>query len=255
MITSATASLPARLKFSANQLKVLALILMLFEHVTVNLHQLMPAGLPLIAEYAGRIVAPIFFYLAVESYFKTSNRRRFVTRLYLWAAVMAAGNYVMGLIVRQVFKPERFFPLGQNIFLSIAVGVSMVAAFEWSRTESGRKWQGIALGVFFTLLGLITESNYLGVVCFLIFYFFRQKPGRMALAYSLFCIVLAGWGWFTNPTYFWSFEFQWMMIAALPFLMLYSGERGTANLKYLFYVVYPLHLWILYFVRHFWPMP
>lgn len=118
------------MKFTANQLKVLALVLMLFEHITGNLSVIMPKGLPLVAEYAGRIVAPLFFFLAVESYFKTSDRKRYIQRLYLWSAIMAAGNWVMSLIVKQVFHPERLWPVGHNIFLSIAVGVSMVAAFE-----------------------------------------------------------------------------------------------------------------------------
>jgi len=40
------------------------------------------------------------------------------------------------------------------------------------------------------------------------------------------------------------------MIAALPFIILYNGERGRYSLKYLFYVFYPLHIWILYIVKY-----
>ncbi|OQY85353.1 MAG: hypothetical protein B6D40_03740, partial [Anaerolineae bacterium UTCFX3] len=53
-----------------------------------------------------------------------------------------------------------------------------------------------------------------------------------------------------NLQYFWEFEYQWMMIAALPFIMLYNGERGRYSLKYLFYTFYPLHIWILYIVKY-----
>ena len=35
---------------------------------------------------------------------------------------------------------------------------------------------------------------------------------------------------------------QWFSLAALPLLMLYSGQRGKGDYKYLFYIYYPLHL-------------
>ena len=41
---------------------------------------------------------------------------------------------------------------------------------------------------------------------------------------------------------------QWYSLLALPLLALYNGKRGNANLKYLFYLYFPLHLiviWIL----------
>jgi hypothetical protein len=41
-----------------------------------------------------------------------------------------------------------------------------------------------------------------------------------------------------------------MMIAALPLIALYNGERGKHSLKYLFYAIYPLHIWTLYVARY-----
>lgn len=40
---------------------------------------------------------------------------------------------------------------------------------------------------------------------------------------------------------------QWMMIGALPFILMYNGEKGK-GLKYLFYIFYPLHIIVLYFI-------
>lgn len=101
-----------------------ALAAMLAEHHGEFLSEWLPARLPLYLDYAGRIVAPIFFFLAVESYFKTSNRRRYLARLYAWALFMLVGNLIVAHFVQAAYQPERFFPVGHNIFLSIAVGVS-----------------------------------------------------------------------------------------------------------------------------------
>ncbi len=233
-------------------LKIIALVLMFGEHFGLYLGGLLPERVPLYLTYAGRTVAPLFFFLAVGSYFKTSNRRRYITRLFTWAVIMQVGNFVISRIVQAVYQPgDPFFPLEQNIFLTIAVGVSMVAAFEWARAQTGsKKWLGFGLAGLLAFASLFVESSYYGLGMFLIFYFFYHKKPAMYFAYAGFSLLLLLWGLIGNPQYFWEFEYQWMMIAALPFMMLYNGERGKHSLKYLFYAFYPLHIWILYVVQH-----
>jgi len=40
---------------------------------------------------------------------------------------------------------------------------------------------------------------------------------------------------------------DFLLICVIPFVLLYNGERGanTKFNKYLFYVFYPLHIWLL----------
>ncbi len=238
------------MKLNGLHLKIIALILMFTEHFGRYLGEQLPNHFPLYLEYAGRIVAPIFFFLAVESYFKTSNRRQYIIRLYVWALIMQVGNFIISRIVQTAYQPEHFFPVGQNIFLSIAVGVSMVAAFEWGRAQIGiKKWSGFALAGLLAFASLLTEASYNGLAMLIVFYFFYNKKPVLYFAYAGLCILFFLWG-LTNLEYFWEFEFQWMMIAALPFIILYNGERGRYSLKYLFYAFYPLHIWVLYFIRH-----
>ncbi len=238
------------MKLTGLHLKIIALILMFTEHFGLYLGDILSARVPLYLEYTGRIVAPIFFFLAVESYFKTSNRRRYIIRLYVWAIMMQVGNFIISRIVQTSFQPENFFPVAQNIFLSIAVGVSLIAAFEWGHAQSGiKKWGGFALAGLFAFASLLTEASYNGLAMLIVFYFFYNKKPALYFAYAGLCVLFFLWG-LTNLEYFWEFEFQWMMIAALPLMILYNGERGRYGLKYLFYAFYPLHIWILYFIRY-----
>ncbi|MGD9474073.1 MAG: TraX family protein [Eubacteriaceae bacterium] len=46
-------------------------------------------------------------------------------------------------------------------------------------------------------------------------------------------------------------NYQWMMIVALPLMLLYNGEKGR-GLKYLFYLFYPLHITILFLIGNVW---
>lgn len=48
------------------------------------------------------------------------------------------------------------------------------------------------------------------------------------------------------------FSNDWAMFAVIFFILLYNGKRGknTAFTKYMFYIIYPIHLWILMILRY-----
>jgi len=45
-------------------------------------------------------------------------------------------------------------------------------------------------------------------------------------------------------------DFQWLMVFSILFIMFYNGKYGK-GMKKMFYVYYPLHIIVLYFVREF----
>ena len=47
------------------------------------------------------------------------------------------------------------------------------------------------------------------------------------------------------------FDNEWANLLVIPFILLYNGERGKNTLftKYMFYTVYPIHIWILMIIR------
>ena len=42
-------------------------------------------------------------------------------------------------------------------------------------------------------------------------------------------------------------NYQWMMIMALPFMLVYNSKRGK-KMKYFFYIFYPVHIIILFYI-------
>lgn len=124
-------------------------------------------------------------------------------------------------------------------------------------------------GIIFTFLGVLfylTKDNrkllIIGYIVFCLFYF-------IATATNLISVVLGKFYHFgftllpdmleyildtiigINPMDVGGSliykDFQWMMIAALPFLLIYNGKQGK-KLKYIFYIFYPVHIIILFYI-------
>jgi len=228
------------LKLNGFQLKLIALLLMFTEHASRYFHELLPDGVTLALTYAGRIVAPVFIFLAVEAFFKTSNRRRYITRLYTWALIMAVGNYIVYEAVYHTINTQYAGVYGDgykhNVFLAIAVGVSVISAIERGRHQIGiKRLQSYGMATVFSFISLFTEFSYIGLGCFAIFYFFYKYKNLLDFAYIAFCglLLLEGMSYYGH---FWTHGYQWMMVAALPLFFTYDGTPGTYRLKYLFYL-------------------
>ncbi|MGM2799600.1 TraX family protein, partial [Bacillus cereus group sp. Bce004] len=75
------------MRLNAFQLKIFAMVLMVIDHVYTYI-----PGMPMWLHHPGRIVAPIFFYFVVEGFFYTRNRKKYATRVFIWAEIMFAGS-------------------------------------------------------------------------------------------------------------------------------------------------------------------
>lgn len=233
------------MRLNAFQLKIFAMILMVIDH----LYTYIP-GMPLWMHHPGRVVAPIFFYFVVEGFFYTRNRTKYATRVFVWAAIMFVGSQIL----------QGLFPtdlgLNNNIFLSLGLGIVLLCAIDYIK-RTNNYLIGIPAVILAVVGGVFTEASIMGVGMTLLFYFFRNKKTLLIISYSLLSLMevpglIASGEVFTEMGMF-GFNNQWMMIFSLPFILIYNGERGLNNAftKYMFYIFYPVHLWIIYTVAYF----
>ncbi|MGI6004849.1 MAG: TraX family protein [Christensenellales bacterium] len=215
--------------FSGFVLKLIGVILMLLDH----LYAFLP-DMPLWLNYVGRASAPIFMYLSVEAFFHTSSRKNYLIRLYIAAAVMLGIDLLLDIT--------------NNIFLTLAVGVSMMSCFEAYKKDRARYYPLIG-GIIFGMLMLLTEGSYYMLAVVLAFYLFRNHKVWMSAAYAALYVgmplydALANTGATLYETLF-LYNYQWMSLLALPLILLYNGKPGpkTPAAKWMFYVIYPAHL-------------
>jgi len=233
---------------SGNALKIIAAAAMLIDHFGLMFF-------PPVLSYRiiGRISFPIFAYMIAEGAKHTRNRLRYFLSLFILGAVCQA----VFLVVSDGF-------LYMNILLTFSVAILLIYLLEALKREifkpSDKKWLvwvwGAAFAAALTAVFLITsipkkfhfDYGFAGctIPVLLSAVNFRgldvsDKIKRLDCKWTR--IFLLGMG-----LIFFAIEigsYQWYALLALIPLILYSGERGRVNMKYFFYIFYPVHLVLL----------
>jgi hypothetical protein len=99
---------------------------------------------------------------------------------------------------------------------------------------------------------IFNEGVLIPIIFGVLLYFNRENKKMIVLIHTILTIIIfsltPGFG-FSIESLFMK-DYQWMMIASLPLMLLYNGQKGR-GLKYLFYVFYPVHIVALFLIGTF----
>ncbi len=251
------------------QLKLIALCFMILDHLYSNLnwpmHEYMnwpfwPQWIPVIT----RFVSPLFLYLMIDGFYHTRSRRKLLTRLSAVALIMLVGNVILNYIFHNVDTRTGEYTFrslinGNNIFLTLAVLFAFVWCLE-NIKQRNKVAPNVVLAVAIGTFSLFLEGGLELLPVTLIVWFFHERKALQCVGicvWSGLLLAKALFSYFTGPavTSLYTdlcFDNEWAMFVVIFFILLYNGERGknTKFSKYLFYVIYPIHLWILEIVRN-----
>jgi hypothetical protein len=250
------------------KLKLIALIFMIVDHVyaglNVPLHadqrgELWPEWIPVIT----RFVSPLFLYLMVEGFYHTRSRRKYVFRLFTAGLIMMAGNIAINYMFHNVDQSTgkysfRSLTQGHDIFLTLAD----LFVFIWCLEKIKHKEKivpCIILAIVIALFSLILEGGFYLLPVAVVTWLFYGKKSLQCAGIGVWCAFLmikALISHYSGGTVIslysdLCFDNEWAMFLAIFFILLYNGERGrnTRFTKYLFYIIYPIHLWALMIIR------
>lgn len=274
---------------SISQIKWIALIAMTLDHLAAYGFEIPIFGAHFdTLRIIGRIAAPLFFFALTESVKHTRNRKHFLLRLYLGAVgtglFVAITNLLFHdsigrffpsnilcdyiytalyiILIEQIIKGIKMKQWKKS-FLAVA-GIAATCIphlivwfiYEFPYAKYGLSpetvWTIQDFAGSFVFSPLAAEYTILFVIMGVLMYFAGNKYGKAAvlLVFSLLCYV-GGKMAITNHSFVIPILGypQYYMIFAVPFILLYNGEKGRGN-KYFFYAYYPLHRYVISIVSY-----
>jgi hypothetical protein len=217
-----------------NQLKMIAMISMLIDHIGLILFPRIR-----ILRYIGRLAFPIYSYMIAEGCRYTKNRKRYLG--------MIVGMAFIFQIVYFIFMQSIYQGILVNFSLSI-ITIFAIESFINNKSKKNRSLMiltifvvmliSIGFPLIFSKYGFDIDYNLWGLFLPILVYFAPTKKWRIVYT-ALLLIMMA----------IFSSRIQWWSLLCIPLFMLYNEERGNKNLKYIFYIFYPLHLIIIYGIK------
>lgn len=227
---------------SSNILKIVACISMLLDHI----------GFIFFPQYIifrilGRIAFPIFAFMIAEGCFYTKNKSKRLLVMSSFALIMQIGLYM--------FTGMTDF----NIFIHFSLSIIVIYLFDYIEEKIKNKQLIFAI---ITTLATILLLLYL--------YWFSENYNYLYSNYGIFAIIMPVVlyvikKYLPNINHIVcvpvicifmylmllkiKFPYQLFGMLSCLFIILYNGKKGKLNLKYLFYIFYPLHFIILYGIQ------
>ncbi|QEY34394.1 hypothetical protein FL966_04615 [Caproiciproducens galactitolivorans] len=209
------------------QIKILAIVTMLIDHIGAIFFPQIP-----LFRIIGRLSFPLFCFFIAQGVLYTSNVRAYLGRLFLFA-LLSEIPYDLAFY-STIWNPQK-----QNVFFTLFFGL---AAISFLRTFLETKpFLACTLAVIPVLTAEVLHTDYgwFGVTLVILFYCLRDVKTKGVL---LFVLFNTGYSFLTGTIKLYA------AAAGVPILF-YSGKKGKPDWKYFFYVFYPAHLLLLYFVR------
>lgn len=180
-----------------------------------------------ITRLIGRLAFPIYCFLIVEGFFHTKNIKKMILTLGLFAII---SEIPFNLALSDTIK----YPSAQNVFVTLFLGVVAMQITKILVKKYGfnGKFYGLFLAVAIAYVNeyIGGDYGYYGIFFIIILYNLRFERTYQAIA--AFALGIAQYS------------------AALSSLLIYqyNGQRGRQP-KYFFYIFYPAHLLLLYFLN------
>lgn len=233
-----------------NEIKYMAIIAMLIDHIAMfflssGLSEAAPSRIAIysLMRVIGRITAPVMLFFLVEGFVHTSSRKKYGIRL-----------LAFGLISQIPYALSHYNSLMEpdfNVIITLFVTFLMLLAAESISNRSGNILMVFAL----IMITFCCDWGVIGPFMAWLFYRYRDDRKLQIRYYSLLCaiqVVSAAVFLARNGHHWYGELWQAGMFLVIPILICYNGEAGRKSLinKWIFYIIYPLHLLVIWMIKY-----
>ncbi|MFP3154115.1 conjugal transfer protein TraX [Lachnospiraceae bacterium ZAX-1] len=210
-----------KIGISGFYLKMIAMASMLIDHTGAALF---PQYIEL--RMIGRLAFPIYCFLLVEGAIHTLDIKKYQKRLFLFALLSE-------MPFDLVHTGKLFDFQAQNVFFTLFLGLTAIRIL----AKSDNKIKKVIYVVLILLLAEFAQIDYSssGVLIIMCFYLFYNRNLVKSVSFG---VVNSFFGGIQN----------YALFSLIP-ILLYNGERGK-KVKYIFYIFYPAHLLVLYWIKY-----
>lgn len=262
----------SKINLNVNQLKIIAIVTMIIDHVGYYFEPCINDVIYYVLRVTGRISMPIFAFILVQGFFHTSSLKKYILRIFSFAIVTQIATFIIGifdknggnlsinkelnvlfsytlsLIVLWLIH-ERYiikkFNYNQNMVVKIVIifliiGIFLFIPFDYEI------YIPLLIVMFYFIEKLritiyISRQSYSTTFKSMITAFVSEDKIKniniLLISIALIIVIIQS----ANTLY-------WYMLLSIPFMYLYSGEKGKSSnkLKYLFYAIFPLQHILIY---------
>lgn len=208
----------------------------------------------------GRLAMPIFAYLIAIGMKRTSNRPKYIFRLFLFA-IFSQIPFILMIYGKPNFETSNLMQIINHFTKYFNIGFTFLIATLAIYFIDKNK--GNFLNIFiitiisiFVVSELKTDYAIYGIITVYIFYYMESKLA-ITLTYLLITTIYIFSDSFnqdfTLNAYFIEKLKAYFSVFALPivFWLKETKKRDSNILKFIKYAIYPLHMLIIYFIYNF----
>lgn len=261
------------------EVKIIALVTMFISHIYEFFN--FTNHIPGFVDHIGTIAYPLFLFMVVEGFIHTSNRKKYILRMYLLGSFMSIFNlvtmylfqrgdgmfvsnniifpYVMVLVfLSGVSKFRQNKGIGILLMLTPLIGEAFIWFLYFAMVSTGvmqnYSWLFMAIVRFNPFSLSFGEAGLDAIIGALILYLLRNKKMWRISIYGIFnalWMVISSFSMYDAymsvhaPGYFTASVLAQLIVTVVLFM--YNGQKGRSA-KRLFYIFYPAHIYALYFL-------
>ncbi len=241
-----------------NVLKIIACLTMLVGHIGLMFYPNIVAFRAI-----GRLAMPIFAYCIGGGVLKTRNKLKYFLRVFI-LGVICQLFYIGDELVtyHEISEYTNCFYL--NILLTFSLSIAICSAYvnfsdSVERGDDQKRQATYFLIFVFSVIAAFGLNVLFDNSAKVFGYRVTLDYKIQGTLLPLFAVMVKDDGIkqkavFTVGVIFFTamcamaYSYAYYALLSLPIIWLYNGKRGKLNLKYAFYLFYPIHLGILYLI-------
>ncbi len=246
-----------KLQLNANKIKLIAIIAMTIDHITWFIFPgYSTEPLAIFLHIIGRLTCPIMCYFVAEGFRYTKNINKYTFRLFLFAFI---SHFAYIFASNDFVDWKSFIPFYYGDFLnqtgvlwSLAWGLVMLRVIYSNKIKSDTV--KIILIAFICVISFPADWSCVAALCILSFGLNRGNFNSQ----MLWMVIFVGT---YSLVYFFTMDklygiLQMCVIFSIPILRLYNGKLGdnpkiNKIMKWIYYIYYPLHLFVIGIIKYF----